>query len=756
MLRNKTTGFSKFIISLMFCTSALFSQQHSNKYDVSLYNVAWNTPSIDFTGSVPIGNGDIGLNVWVEKNGDLLFLISKTDSYDENSTLLKLGRIRLRLTPNPFTTDSSFSQVLNLNKGEILIKEGKNFNIRLWVDANNPVINVETSGKQEFMQEVFLETWRDSVKKMEVTQVSDMFKTLSGADPYATYTYPDNYEKNNNKLLWYHQNIKPEPDGYEINLKLQGLDESIKSHEHPLFNRIFGAVAEGENLVTENNKKLVSEKKNNKFCFSIYALTMHPATREQWKSKLDKIIETYKNSDLKVTKQKHDEWWSSFWNRSGLKITKAGAKEDSVTYMVSRGYNLCRYMNACGGRGSLPIKFNGSIFSYGEKENPDFMRWGGPGFWFQNERLVYDPMFAQGDFDLLQPWFNMYHNILPLQKERTKKFFNHEGAFFPETPTFWGAEVSAHYGWTPFNKRKNPLAECTYQTYLWQNGIEQMLMMYDYFEYTQDTLFAKNILIPHAEEITKFYDLHYQLDNQKKMHIGPAQALETYQVALNPMPEVAGLKYTLNKLLSLPADFSTSDQKIRWKLLLERTPAIPMQESDGEKYLVPARMWDMKMNIENPELYAVFPYRIYGLGKADIDIAKNTFNRRLFKKEACWYQNAVDAALLGFVDTAKQFVISRSAPASYSDSRFPAMWNAFNDWIPDVDHGGNLQLALNYMLLQCEGKEIRLLPCWPKDWDVEFKLRAPYNTIIEGSYVNGKLDRLIVTPESRKEDIVLP
>ena len=37
------------------------------------YNVVWETASQDSSGSMPIGNGDIGLNVWVEEDGDLLF-----------------------------------------------------------------------------------------------------------------------------------------------------------------------------------------------------------------------------------------------------------------------------------------------------------------------------------------------------------------------------------------------------------------------------------------------------------------------------------------------------------------------------------------------------------------------------------------------------------------------------------------------------------------------------------------------------------
>ena len=45
---------------------------------------------------MPCGGGDIGLNVWVE-NGDILFYIAKSDAFDENNTLLKLGRVRIHL-----------------------------------------------------------------------------------------------------------------------------------------------------------------------------------------------------------------------------------------------------------------------------------------------------------------------------------------------------------------------------------------------------------------------------------------------------------------------------------------------------------------------------------------------------------------------------------------------------------------------------------------------------------------------------------
>ena len=58
------------------------------------------------------------------------------------------------------------------------------------------------------------------------------------------------------------------------------------------------------------------------------------------------------------------------------------------------------------------------------------------------------------------------------------------------------------------------------------------------------------------------------------------------------------------------------------------------------------------------------------------------------------------------------------------------------------------------MLMQTDGRKIFLLPAWPKDWDVDFKLHAPLQTVIEGEYRDGKLQALKVTPESRRADVI--
>jgi hypothetical protein len=60
------------------------------------------------------------------------------------------------------------------------------------------------------------------------------------------------------------------------------------------------------------------------------------------------------------------------------------------------------------------------------------------------------------------------------------------------------------------------------------------------------------------------------------------------------------------------------------------------------------------------------------------------------------------------------------------------------------------------MLLQYDGGKLRLLPAWPKEWDVKFKLHADHNTIVTCHYAGGKFLELEVQPASRRKDMILP
>lgn len=66
-------------------------------------------------------------------------------------------------------------------------------------------------------------------------------------------------------------------------------------------------------------------------------------------------------------------------------------------------------------------------------------------------------------------------------------------------------------------------------------------MMLDHYEHTLDETLLRETLLPFAQEILTFYDLHYPADESGKIVMEPSQALETWWDCRNPMPEIAGI-----------------------------------------------------------------------------------------------------------------------------------------------------------------------------------------------------------------------
>jgi hypothetical protein len=143
---------------------------------------------------------------------------------------------------------------------------------------------------------------------------------------------------------------------------------------------------------------------------------------------------------------------------------------------------------------------------------------------------------------------------------------------------------------------------------------------------------------------------------------------------------------------------------------------------------------------------------LYGLGKDNLSLAKNTFAKRDVKGTDGWRQDAIQAAMIGETTIAKEYIIANYASRG-KGCRFPGFYGPNFDWIPDQDHGNVASIALQRMIMQTEGKKILLLPAWPSDWNAHFKLHAPMNTIVEGTIENGTITSLKVTPESRLQDV---
>ena len=99
-----------------------------------------------------------------------------------------------------------------------------------------------------------------------------------------------------------------------------------------------------------------------------------------------------------------------------------------------------------------------------------------------------------------------------------------------------------------------------------------------------------------------------------------------------------------------------------------------------------------------------------------------------------------------------------------SKQGYPWKWDGFTghfqDYEPSIDHLEWMRSSIHLMLLQhnfndINDNKIYLLPTWPCDWNINFKLRAPMNTIVFFDYnATTKQYNLTVTPKSRENDVV--
>jgi hypothetical protein len=739
--------------------------------DPSAYNVVWNSPSADARGSMPLGNGDVGINAWVEPSGDLLFYIGKTDSWEENNRLAKIGLVRIRLAPALLAPGTTFRQELRLISGEIVITAtppastagratGEPVTLHLWVDANEPVINVTVDSLAAVTATASFELWRSSPTTLPSIEMSDVQfdHSIENHQHAATVVDPDTVLRDlPSGIGWYHRNERSV--GPAQMMQHQDLLEA--PWHDPILYRTFGAMIAADREQRLDDQHLVSPA-GRQHHFQIHVLTLRPATAAQWLATIQQQAATYATVKPDRLRAAHEAWWRTFWARSHITLSaRADTADTGAPVDVARGYTLQRFITAAGGRGAYPIKYNGSIFTVpwpGKPGDADYRRWG-PGYWWQNTRLAYAPLCTSGDFDLLAPFHKMYAGeVMAVSRYRTKRYFGFDdAAYFPECVYPWGAVFPESYGWEQpaTARRTDKLQVSRWHKWEWVGGLEFAFMLQDYFDHTGDERFLRETLLPTALPLLRFFDKFYSTGSDGKLLMHPAQAAETWWDCTNPMTEIAGLHAVIGRLLALPHQLLPVADRAYLEKLRAKLPPLPTREVDGVRMLAAAAQYDVKKNVENPELYAVFPFRLVSYEKPNAALGIEALNRRQDRGAFGWRHEDIFMAYLGRTEEARDYVVQR-ARAKDPACRFPAFWGPNYDWTPDQCHGGVLMKSVQAMLLQTEGNRIFLLPAWPAEWNVDFKLHAPGQTVIEGEVRDGRLVTLHVTPKSRSADIVLP
>ena len=745
------------------------------------YNVVWNSASKDASGVMPIGNGDIAAGVYAIENGDLYLLLSKSDAFTYMGDIYKTGRVRLSLDPNPFKPGRAFRQTLDLASGSIRI-EADGVALRIWVDASRPIYHIEIHSTRQIAVTAQPEFW----KRFDacVYNVADHYSKSTLLSPDAEPTQNVQLERDG-KVLWYF--AVGDRSVYPDDLKFYQVEHMAAKFPDPYRFNTFGNLLESPTLQLKDGVLLGQGRR---FDVRIHALAMQTPKAETWIDTIERQAAVPVNAAKDW--DKHRAWWAKFWDRSWIvasdrtvpadmrerlhgEPSKAGSRDEKDgAALVAQSYNVFRFLMACQSRGRVQAKFNGGLFTQqllvpaadkrnrsGERPQADGGlllheddRLWGRRFTFQNQRLLYWPLLASGDFDLMKPFFAYYSDMLPMRKAITKAWFGHGGAYYRENIEPTGAERDCGMDGRP-GKGEPGQAAKYYHDYYFTSGLETTAMMADYVNYTGDTAFRNRVLVPFAREILLFFELHYPFGTDGKLRLDPAQVAETWWLAVNPATDVAGLRFCLDQLLTMKA--GTAEDQARWRKFRTEIPEVPLQTIEGRQAIAPAGKWDQRHNSENGELYPVFPFRCFGVALGSGELVDWTMQHRSVKDAfgaGCWTQDQIQWAYAGQASEAAKGLVRRFRIAS-TMCRFPLYGKEGPDSCPDFDHFGSGSIALQRMLVQEAGGQILLLPAWPADWDVDCKLHLSGGGTITAAVKDGKLIAWDIQPSSRRKDVVV-
>jgi hypothetical protein len=764
-------------------------------------NVTWDAPSGDSFGSMPLGNGDVGANVWVENNGDLVFYLSKVDSFDSGHLLPKLGRVRLRL--DPALDVDEFRQTLVLPAAAIEVKAG-DVQLRVWIDANAPVVRVQGSSATPRQATLAFESLRPMQDDSKPLPVGGTVGVL--------------FHDHQDRLAWCYRN---QSSAWAERLRAQNSPEMVARAKDPILHRTAGGVLRAANFKRSAPDALASMRPLTTLDCSVRVLCNQPESPRTWLAEAERPVA----SDWAA----HRNYWEGFWNRSHIFVSRCGegtfhldpcrftqfpqgakayqghTEIDAAlnAFQLSQRYALERFCQAAASRGSVPPPYNGSIFTMDmpagvmgfdkprpHPVSPDGRDWAVLSFMWQNTRHPYWSMPARGDYDTLVPGMVFVRDGLEIGRDRCRKLLGLDGAFIMEA-SWWHNVGVFDWDGMPAHLRHHQLAT-----------IELPAIMAETYAHTRDERFLRDVLLPCAEAGLEYYFNRFPgTDANGRMLMEGVGCAETYQGVKSPATEMGCLKFLLDQLLAFPIDARQRERFAKWRAMV---PDVPTRRIRGLDLLAVGEVYQPgRVDCETPELYSIYPFRQAWLGTPDmLSMARQSFHVRNASLDGTvdwqpvetggWQSAPVQAAYLGLAREAARlasinfndrfvhwsgnitrgpdgelrrgacdtpgFVVGdpkSGRPFPYRPrARFPAFWECKMDGTPDNDHGANSANALQSMLLQSCGKKIFLLPAWPEDWDVSFKLCANDNTTVECVYRNGKVQSLAVTPRSRRADLV--
>jgi len=500
---------------------------------------------------------------------------------------------------------------------------------------------------------------------------------------------------------------------------------------------------------------------------------------------------------------KHIRWWADFWSRTFVHLTSG----DGVADFMERIRNLHLYLMASSSRGSLPAKWNGSLFT----TQGDQRGWGSQ-FWVWTTEISHFPLYAADAADLADPFFDMYVKQLPACQEAARQRWGVQaGAYFLEAGPFDGPvvlpdEVAREYQDVYLGRKSNSELsrraldlgqfECvltqfadgrrpphivagrySYVSHIATSGSELAMQAWWRYRHSGDTQWLRTHGYPLLRETVEFY-----------RHLARKEVDGRYHFyGLNQHEGAFG---TNDGLLDIAAVRGTAPLAIRAAETLEVDSELRGQWREFLDHLVPYAMGsDPKTHsaVENSEidlwaggysgdvlhpryrlpadekLWPLFPFEDWTLETCQPNTDKIV---QTLVELNQWRKSLLEAGDGPFVSSFRlPIFISRSGQGEDLPGILAAYYHGFkplpNGLCPfepgpetqGTEILGCISTALQEGMLQSvshqpgEPEIISVFPSWPKSWEASFRLLARGGFLVTASSHDGEV--IFVEIESR-------
>ncbi len=451
----------------------------------------------------------------------------------------------------------------------------------------------------------------------------------------------------------------------------------------------------------------------------------------------------------------HEAWWREFWARSYFEPNDPSG--ELIRYRAA--FDLFRYYTACctSDRRETPARFQIELYRYHLRQH----RWLPMGICSVEQYQSLFGTMRTGDWESLRSVFRFFKENLPFYKDQAQRIQGINGGAYIAMSYIgpWvnrpGAPVKPDY-------RAKGLPDVPYNGDNPAGPLFMLALASDYVGASNDRAFANDTLLPLATEVMEYFRLRYPQGEDGKIAFDPCNAGETWRAVRNPAEVICAFRFALPRLISVGEKFDWPKSTVeQWRALLAAAPDIPRGElqfnpstrdvkpaimpgnllvpasdiTNCKSYMLPwsgGKAW-YSVNRQQTELFAIWPTRLMLRNEADIKVAKESYEIRLWKYIFTgWNLDVTHAVCLGLRDEVsawfdKQFEHTYVFPCGLAQEEGPS-----NPAGPNIPEYPSLQgmgtgvIPVLEMLLAYYPDLLVILPCWDPKVAVRYALFSTY------------------------------